>query len=235
MRSASCGNSFSTSSKSQRCPGPLLGDARAARQHARRQQQVLAHAERAEDAPALRHDRDAGLGDGVGRLAAQRAAAKTISPRAAASARPPSGSASSCPCRCGRGWRRSALAQRQADALQHVAVAVVGVDVGDRRAAGRLDMAEIHVADFGIGCTSAACPRAITRPRCITVTRSASAERHVHVVLDHHQRDVARQRPTMLKMRCRSLGERPAQGSSSNSTLGSVLSASASSSWRRSP
>src|SRR5262249_39754690 len=44
-------------------------------EHAGRQQQVLAHAERTENPPALRHDRNAILRNRVGRLSAQRAPA----------------------------------------------------------------------------------------------------------------------------------------------------------------
>ena len=51
---------------------PAFRCARGSRQHTRWHQQVLAHAERAEDSTALRHDGNASLGDGVGRLATQR-------------------------------------------------------------------------------------------------------------------------------------------------------------------
>ena len=73
IRSASWGNSCSTSSKFQRLPAarpPAGAEARASTLvGSSRFSRTL---ERAEDAPALRHDRDALLGDGIGRLAAQR-------------------------------------------------------------------------------------------------------------------------------------------------------------------
>src|SRR5262245_3549303 len=51
---------------------PAVRCSRTSRQRARGHQQVLAHGQRAEDSPALRHDGNAGLRNGVGRPAAQR-------------------------------------------------------------------------------------------------------------------------------------------------------------------
>src|SRR5262245_5481879 len=112
---------------------PAIRCAGRSRQHTRGHQQVLAHAERAKDSPALRHDGNASLRDSVGGLAAQRSVPidDVTGPRG----RKPGHRADQ---------RRLAhaiatedggnlpFAQREADTLQDVAVTVVGVYLGDR-------------------------------------------------------------------------------------------------------
>ena len=154
MRSASCGNSASTSSKSQPAPTVALAGGRGARgKRAGRQQQVLAHGQRAEDAPALRHDRDAVLRDRVGRPAAQRAALEEDLARARrreARHRPDQRGLAHAVAAEDRGDRALA-AELEVEALQHVAVAVVGVDPARPASSVGSDMTEIDLADLGVG------------------------------------------------------------------------------------
>jgi hypothetical protein len=65
--------------------------------------------------------------------------------------------------------------------------------------------------------------------------RSAKASAEVHVVLDHHDGDVARHLAEQLAHLARSSCDNPASGSSSSSTFGFCASAIAISSRRRSP
>src|SRR5215831_14509956 len=102
-------------------------------EHAGRQQQVLAHAERAENPPALRHDRNAILRNRVGRLSAQRAPA--IDDIAGAWRRKPGNRTDQCRLAhavAAEDGRDAPLAQGEADALQDVAVPIVGVNLGNR-------------------------------------------------------------------------------------------------------
>ncbi len=75
----------------------------------------------------------------------------------------------------------------------------------------------------------------MTSPKCSSVMRSAKIERDVHVVLDHHDGDVARNGGEQLAHVRRSSIDRPANGSSSSNTFGFCASAMAISTRRFSP
>ena len=116
--------------------GPATAGDDPRRKRAGRQRKILAHRERFEDAPALRNDRDAGLRDRVGRLARERAAVEDHV--AAARRRQPGDRADQrglAHAVAAEDARRSRRAQLEAQPVQHVAVAVVGVDVahGEQR------------------------------------------------------------------------------------------------------
>ena len=121
-RSFSRGNSANTRSSDHDAAGARL----------RRHHQVLAHGERAEHAAALRHQADALAGDGLGReprdrLAEQRdrAAARPQKPHDGRHAGGLAGAVAA------EQAEQAAGLQREADAVQHMAVAVIGVDVAD--------------------------------------------------------------------------------------------------------
>ena len=132
-RSASCGNSARTSSRSQCLRPAVAGCAAAAGERARRQRQVLAHRQRFEDAAPLRNDRDARLGDRVGRLALNERPAKTTSPRrgGVSPAIERISVVLPMPLRPRITTMRPAC-ELEAQPVQHVAVAVIGVDLAHR-------------------------------------------------------------------------------------------------------
>src|SRR3989338_7836251 len=112
---------------------PAVAGGRGTREPTGGQQEVLAHAERAEDAPALRDDGESLLGDGVGWAAALRAA---LEDDVAAPGRREPGHRTD-----ERGLAHAVAAENRDDgplvdveahALQHVGVAVVGVDLAHR-------------------------------------------------------------------------------------------------------
>ena len=106
---------------------------------ARRHHQVLAHGQALEDAAPLRHQRDAARGDLLRRLAADRRAEHGY--RAAARRQQAHGDVHAgrlAGAVAAEQPEHAGLMQLERDVLQHVAVAVIGVDIGQReRASGQ--------------------------------------------------------------------------------------------------
>src|SRR5256886_4089328 len=202
--------------------------------------EVFADAQIAEDAAALRDERDAGSGDAIRRRTGE---IGTVDADAAASRSQETGD------RGDRGGLSGSVASDQGDGfagrdgevdpLQHVALAVIGMKILYRER--RLRHATVTAFPRYTSCTrtsprtSAAAPSAMTRPSCRTVTRSA---RRKTTSMSCSTMTIvrARSRPaTSSVMRAVSAGDIPAVGSSRSNTRGLCESATASSSWRRPP
>src|SRR5882672_5313505 len=197
--------------------------------------QVLADAEIAEDAAALRDERDAGSSDAVRRRAgdigavdADGAATRSQETRDRGDRGRLSGTVAADE---GDGF---ACGDMKVDALQNVALAVVRMKAlhGEERR----DHATVTALPKYTSCTrtsprtSAAVPSAMTRPSCSTVTRSAR-RKTTSMSCSTMTIVSARSRPaTSSVMRAVSTGDMPAVGSSRSSTRGLWASATASSS-----
>src|SRR2546423_3470659 len=202
-----------------------LGLVPAIRDRPRGDGDVLADAQIAEDAPALRNERDARARDPVWRRAGEVGPAHRDAPA--------SGSDETGDRRDRRGLPRAVAADErdgfpsgdlEIDALQHVAFAVVGV----QRVDGERGRAHATVTAFPryTSCTrtsprtSAAVPSAITRPSWRTVTRSA--KRKTTSMSCSTMRIVSERSrlATSSVIRAVSSGDMPPGGSSSSSTRG---------------
>ena len=119
--------------------------------------------------------------------------------------------------------------------MQDITVAIISMDVntdcerGERRGQSK---PPAPVRSFA---PHQGLPSSMTRTAVHDGHPVGQRERNIDVVLDHDQGYVAGQGGDPAREACRSLGDRPAHGSSSSNTFGSELSASASSSCRRSP
>ena len=78
-------------------------------------------------------------------------------------------------------------------------------------------------------------PSKMTLPRWRSCHAVCNREGDIDVMLDHHEGDLSRQLRASLDSFWRSLGERPAHGSSSSNARGLEIEAMPTSSCRRSP